>query len=474
MEDTPPVSREEIVREEAPHLVRALGPVEGMAIVVGTVIGSGIFLTPAKISQHLGGYGFGAILAVWILGGLLSLAGALAYAELAGMFPRSGGQYVFMREAYGPVWGFLFGWMEFWVARSGSIAVLAVAFAKGAGALLHFQGDWAIRWTGFLAVIVLTFANYLGVRVGGTVQVVFTATKVGALGALIICAFALPGGSAENWQPLFQGVPGGSLATAVGAAMVAVLWSYDGWTNGAAVSEEIQQPQRNVPRALLGGTAVIMTLYLLATLAYHYMLSPRLVAGSELVAADVAEILFPRAGGGLMAAAVMISTFGAANGLLLTGPRIFFAMARDGVFFHDLARLHPRFHTPDRAILFQGLWAALLVLVPFAHLAERFLGWKMEGELYDQLFTFVIFASWVFYGMAVAAVIVLRRRRPEADRPYKAWGYPVVPLLFVLTAVAFVLHTLVESPLESMAGIGIVLLGLPAYFWWRRHSGTER
>lgn len=468
MKDTPTPSYGDLVEEKAPHLVRALGPVEGMAIVVGTVIGSGIFLTPSEIAGHLGRFGFGAILGVWVLCGLLSLAGALAYAELGAMFPRSGGQYVFMREAYGPLWGFLFGWMEFWVARSGSIAVLAVAFAKGAATLVHVESPWAIRWTGFLAVIALTLANYIGVRVGGTVQVIFTGTKVAALLALIVCAFVLPGGSPANWQPLFQIPADGAFLTAVGAAMIAVLWSYDGWTNGAAVSEELQNPQRNVPRALLGGTLAIMVLYCLATLAYHYVLPERLVAGSKLVATDVAEILFPRFGGGLLAAAVMVSTFGAANGLLLTGPRIFFAMARDRVFFAGLDHLHPRFHTPHLAILFQGLWAAVLVLVPFADLARSLFGWTMQGELYDQLFTFVIFASWVFYGMAVAAVFVLRRKRPDAERPYRAWGYPVVPFLFVLTAVAFVLHTLFHSPAESLAGIGIVLLGLPAYAWWRR------
>lgn len=463
---------EEISIDERPvRLVRALGPVEGTAIVVGTVIGSGIFLTPAEIARHVGGYGYGVILAVWVLGGLLSLAGALAYAELGAMFPRSGGQYVFMREAYGPLWGFLFGWMEFWVARSGSIAVLAVAFAKGAAVFAHMD-EWGIRWTGFLAVVILTFINYFGVRTGGTVQVIFTGTKVAALAALVVCAFALPGGKAANMLPLFESGGGSTaaLVAGIGAAMVAVLWSYDGWTNGAVVSEEMQNPQRNVPRALLGGTLLIMLIYLAANTAYHFLLPMGLIAHSQVVAADAAEIFFPGIGKGLLAAAVMVSTFGAANGLLLTGPRIFFAMARDGIFFRDLANLHPRFHTPDRAILFQGLWAAALVLIPFRDLANQFLHWHMTGELYDQLFTFVIFASWLFYGMAVSAIFVLRRRRPDLERPYRAWGYPVVPLFFVLTAVAFVLHTLVQNPAESLAGVGIILLGVPAYLFWRRRE----
>lgn len=473
MADETATTEEGLIAYERPGLVRALGPVEGMAIVVGTVIGSGIFLTPAEIARHVGGYGFGVILAVWVLGGLLSLAGALAYAELGAMFPRSGGQYVFMREAYGPLWGFLFGWMEFWVARSGSIAVLAVAFAKGAAVFTHTD-EWGIRWIGFLAVVVLTFINYFGVRTGGTVQVIFTGTKVAALGALVVCAFALPGGKSVNLLPLFEGAgSSGALSAGIGAAMVAVLWSYDGWTNGATVSEEMQHPQRNVPRALLGGTLSIMLIYLAANTAYHYLLPMGLISRSEVVAADAAEIFYPGIGKGLLAAAVMVSTFGAANGLLLTGPRIFFAMARDGVFFRDLANLHPRFHTPDRAILFQGLWAAALVLIPFRQWANDWLGWNMAGELYEQLFTFVIFASWLFYGMAVFALFVLRRKRPDLERPYRAWGYPVVPALFVVTSVAFVIHTLVQNPAESLAGVGIILLGVPAYRFWRRGARTE-
>jgi APA family basic amino acid/polyamine antiporter len=275
-------------------------------------------------------------------------------------------------------------------------------------------------------------------------------------------------GKAENWQPVFQSAPGVSFFSALGMALVAVLWSYDGWTNGATVSEEMQNPQRNVPRALLGGTLVVTVIYLSANVAYHYLLPMGLLTRSNVVASDAAEMLFPSIGGGIIAAAVMVSTFGAANGLLLTGPRIFFAMARDGVFFRDLARLHPRFHTPDRAILFQGLWAAVLVLVPFADIAYSLFHLKMEGELYDQLFTFVIFGSWLFYGMSVAAIFVLRRKRPDLERPYKAWGYPIVPAFFVITAVAFLLHTLVQSAAQSLAGIGIILLGLPAYAWWRR------
>jgi len=463
--------QEPLVRPEEPHLVRGLGPVEATLLVVGTVIGSGIFLTPAEIGRTAGVYGLGVILLVWVIGGLLSLAGALAFAELGAMFPRSGGQYVFLREAFGPLWAFLYGWMEFWVARSGSIAVLAVAFATGATAFVPLDPT-GVRWVAFLAVMVLTLVNYVGVRAGGAVQVVFTAVKVGALGALVVCAFALPGGSAQNWTPVWTdpGSTGSGFWGAVGAAMIAVLWSYDGWTNGAAVSEEVQSPQRTVPRALLGGTALIMAIYLAVNLAYHYVLPLAEVQRSQLVGADVARLLFGDVGGALVSAAVMVSTFGAANGVLLTGPRIFYAMARDGVFFHDLARLHPRFRTPDRAILLQGFWAGVLVLVPFSDLAREYLGWQMRAQLFEQLLTFVVFGSWLFYGMGVSALVVLRLKRPQQERPYRAWGYPVVPFLFVATAAAFVVHTLNHSPRESLAGLGVILLGLPAYAWWRRRA----
>lgn len=476
------VSETPNIQVDQPTFARALGPVEGTSIVIGTVIGSGIFVVPASIARDAGAWGFGTILLIWVVCGLLSLAGALSYAELSSMFPRAGGQYVYLRESYGSLWAFLFGWMEFWVARSGSVAALAVAFARYAGVFTHQDGDWGLRWTAFIMIFSLTVVNYLGVRWGGTVQVLFTATKVAALGALIVCAFALPGGSPHNWQPWFANGPGGlsQLLVVTGTVMISVLWAYDGWANGAAVSEEMKQPQRDVPRALFFGTLTIMALYLLANVAYHFTLPMAQVAGTERVAAAVAERLFGGAvkvsandvttsvGAGLVSAAVMISTFGATNGLMLTGPRIFYAMSRDQVFFHEMGELHRRFRTPHWAILFQGLWAGLLVLVPFNDLLNGLFHWHLDTPLYDQLITYVIFPSWAFYGMTVAGVFILRRTRPELERPYRAWGYPVLPALFILTALAFVAHTLFHQPAEALAGLGIIALGLPAHAAWSR------
>jgi APA family basic amino acid/polyamine antiporter len=463
---------------------RALGPFTGATLVVGTVMGSGIFLTPSTIAQRVGGFGTAAILFVWCFCGVLSLAGALSYAELGAMFPHAGGQYIFLREAYGRLTAFLYGWMEFWVARGGSIAALAVAFARYAAYFTHADDPTSRRWTSFAAIVTLTGINYLGVRLGGIVQVMFTAAKVGALALLVVCAFTLRGGSVENWTPFVHSAPNvGWLAffSAFGLAMIQALWAYDGWTNGAAPAEEMKDPQRNIPRALVGGTLAIIAIYLTANLAYHYVLPLDRIVLSKRVASDVANILLgpllgerpgqERIGGGLLAAAVMASTFGAVNGLLLTGPRIFFAMSRDGLFFRNMGRLHRKYRTPYASILVLGLWASFLVLFPMDRVVHSLFGWRLKSDLgdqFDDLLTFVIFGSWVFYGLSVAAVFVLRRRHPEMPRPYRAWGYPWVPALFVITSVAFVAHTLVTQPLQSLTGVVIVLAGVPAYLKWSR------
>jgi amino acid transporter len=466
-----------------PHAVRttfarALGPVEAGCIVIGTVIGAGIFVAPGIVAQTAGRFGFGAVLLVWLLGGLLSLAGAAACAELSSMFPRAGGQYVFLREAYGPLWGFLFGWMEFWVARAGSIAVLALLFAQYAGHFTRQDGEWGVRWTAFIMILTVTGVNYAGVRTSGAVQVLFTALKVAALGALAACAFGLPDGSPRNWTPFWNPgavAPAGGLLGSVMAAMVPVMWAYYGWAKGAAVSEEMKAPTRDVPRALVLGVLTVSGIYVAVNLAYHFVLPMRAVAGSSRVASDVAGILFGPVGEGLAAAAVMIAAFGSANGMLLTGPRVFYAMARDGLFFPEMGELHPRSRTPYLAVLFQGLWAALLVLVPFSGILNRHFGWSLTLPLHAQLLAMVVFPTWAFAGLTVAGLFVLRRKRPALARPYRAWGYPWLPALFVLTCAGLVAGVLWTGPAEALAGLGVVLLGLPAYWWWsQKRKGETR
>ena len=437
-----------------PQLVRGLGLKEAVTVLMGSIIGSGIFLTPRAIAQATPSPG--VILLVWTVSGVLTLFGALAYAELGSMMPRSGGQYVYLREAFGPLWGFLFGWTLFLVIQTGSIAAVAVAFAEYSGYFLPLSPS-LMKVVAILCILLLTAVNYVGVRRGGWIQNIFTILKVGAIVALVAWGFSARGGSWVNFQPLWGGVNHDGLLRAFGVAMVAALWSYDGWNNVGFVAEEIKNPQRNLPLALTFGTLGVILIYLSANLVYMYTLSVSQIAQSQLVAADVARKLIGPAGGLAISAAVLVSTFGTVNGFILAGPRVYYAMAKDGLFFKRIGEIHGRFHTPAFSIVLQGVWAALLTLT---------------GK-FEQLFTYVIFASWLYYAMVVAAVIVLRRKRPSAPRPYKTWGYPVVPVLFVAIALWFVYNTLATDPRDSLMGLGLVLLGLPAYFYWKRGGAVQ-
>ena len=447
------------------ELRRDLGLWSAVAIVIGTVIGSGLFRVPQAMIQNVGSVKW--LFVVWIVGGILTLAGALSYAELAAAMPGAGGEYVYLTEAYGPVWGYLFGWTQMWVAKSGSIATLATAFFEY---LAQFRpeleqvfyrvplplgehgGPLELRYGQLLAmvlILVLAVINYFGVRVGGNVQVVMTGVKV-ALIAFVILAGLLHAVTPEAAAPSAPLVP----LTAAGffAALVAALWAYDGWNNVSMVASEIQRPQRNLPIALIWGTVVVIAIYLAANVAYFHILSPAEVAGHKRVAAEMMQRIFGGMGAQAVSVAVMISIFAALNGSILSGSRVPYAMAKDGRFFPAMARVHPVYRTPGVAILGLSAWAAVLVF---------------SGR-YDQLFTYVIFASWALYGMTTAAVVVLRVRRPEMNRPYRTLGYPVVPVLFVIAALLLEVFTIKNSPRESILGIGIVLSGLPFYFYWKK------
>lgn len=448
------------------ELKRDLGLWSAAAIVVGTVIGSGIFLVPKTMILRVGSPEM--VFAVWVAGGLLSLFGALTYAELAAAMPEAGGEYVYLREAYGPFWAFTYGWTQMWVAKSGSIATLATAFFYY---LANFRpeldkvlwsldlpvgpngGPLEIRSGQLLAMAVILFlacVNYFGVKIGGEVQVAVTVIKVACIAAIIVVGVFLAPGSVSNYTSHVQGATGG--VAGFFAALVAALWAYDGWNNVSMVSSEIQHPRRNLPLALILGTLAVVGIYLLANVAYFYVLSGPDVARSDRVAAEMMRRVYGLRGAGLVSIAAMISIFAALNGSILTGSRVPFAMARDGLFFRKVGEIHPRFHTPSVSILALSAWAALLVL---------------SGR-YEQLYTYVIFASWILYGMATASVLVLRRKRPQMQRPYRTWGYPWVPVLFVLAAAALVLSTLAASPRESLMGLGIIFLGIPFYSAWRR------
>lgn len=433
---------------EQPQLLRALGLWEATAIVVGIMIGSAIFIVPAEITRDLGSPR--AALLVWMLTGLLSLFGALTFAELAAMLPLAGGQYIYLREAYGPLVSFLCGWTFFLAVQSGSISTVAVGFAQYLAEFFPIS-PWQQKAAAAAAIVALTAVNYRGVREGGRLQSIVTGLKVGAMVALITLGFALvrgsPAGAASLPTP-----SGPAFVSSFGVAMVAALWAYDGWNNVTFAAGEIKRPERNLPLALILGTAAVLVIYIGTNLLYYHVLTPTEVAGSQRVAADAAVRIFGRTGSHLVTLAIIITMFGSVNGMILAGARVYYAMARDGLFFRSCGAVHPRFRTPHRALVLQSFWAIVLVAL---------------GR-YEQLFTYVIFVAWIFYALTAFAVVVLRRKRPDLQRPYRVFGYPLVPMIFVLTAVWFILNTLVEKPREAGIGSLIVALGAPVYLIWKR------
>jgi APA family basic amino acid/polyamine antiporter len=439
-------------------LRRDLGMWAATAVVVGSIIGSGIFLVPKTMILRVGSPEM--VFLVWVVGGALSLAGALSYAELAAALPETGGEYAYLREAYGPVWGFLYGWTTVWVSRGGSIATLATGFFYYlANFFPRLEGvaigaPLEIRYGQFAAVAVILFlggVNYLGVRVGGGVQVVTTVIKVGLIAAIVCIGLFSGQGSAANFS---TSVPAAGGVAGFFAALVAALWAYDGWNNVNMVAGEVRDPKRNLKIALILGTLAVIVVYLVTNLAYFYVLPSAEVARSDRVAAEMMRRILGQAGASAVSVAAMISIFAALNGSILSGARVPYALARDGYFFRAAAHIQPQRRTPSVSILLLCGWSSLLAL----------------SGTYDQLFTYVIFASWIFYGMATASVIVLRIKRPDLARPYRTPGYPWVPALFVLAAAAITLSTLIDKPRESLSGLALILAGLPFYFYWKRKN----
>jgi amino acid transporter len=484
----------EMAELEKVKLPRVLGPVEAFCVVVGSVIGSGIFLVPASVADNVPF--LSGIVLVWIIGGLFSGAGALTLAELGAMLPQAGGLYVFLRAAYGALPAFLFGWVEFLVVRSGSMATLAAAFARYFAqvarppAMIHgrvWQAGAAV-----LAIAVVTTVNVLGTRRGGALQVVGTVLKVGGVAILMALPFLLGAGSVTNLEPVWPTAPAGSIFAGMMTAMVGVLWAYDGWTNVTPLAEEIRDPGRNIPRALILGMVVLIAVYLGMTLAYHYVLPLDEVKSAsreaehfeQAVAAVYCEHLLGWRGIVAISMLVMCSTFISLNGNALTGPRAYFAMARDGLFPSALGRVHPRFQTPANAVLSQGIWAILLtvagtflIMVPPSSAGPALPSWLRAAwetlnktPLYDLLFSYVIFGANVFYMLAIASVFVLRVRRPDLPRPYRTLGYPLTPLLYVAAALLLLGNMVADTKTQvpSLVGLGIILLGVPAYWFFRR------
>ena len=451
-----------------PELRRALGPWAAIAVVIGTTIGSGIFLVPTDMVKAVGSPAM--VFAVWIFGGILTLFGALTYAELSAALPGAGGEYVYLNAAYGPFFGFIYGWTQTWVAKVASIATLGTAFYTYLGdfypslgvvfCTLHFPigphgGPLEIRYGQMVAIGVILFlaaVNYLGVQVGGSVQIAVTILKVALIGGVIFAGLLSSHGNPANYHISMPADPGGTAGFFV--ALVAALWAYDGWNNAGMLGSEIENPQRNLPRALIIGTSCVIGIYLLTNITYFYILSGPEVGASQRVAADAMRRVLGQPGGAMVSIAAMISIFAAINGSILSGSRVPYAMAKEGYFFGSFARVNPRFRTPAPAIMLLGVWSSLVLL---------------SGQ-YRELYTLVIFPSWILYGMTAAAVIVLRRKRPDMPRPYRVAGYPVVPVLFVFVALALLYSTLRSSPRESGIGLGLIVAGLPFYFYWKRQK----
>lgn len=431
----------------AEELPRLLGLLDSTVVVIGTMIGVGVFLVPASIARQVPSPPL--ILALWLIGGLISLCGALAYAELGAMMPNSGGPYVYLREAYGPLVAFLCGWTYFLVVNSGAIATVSVGFSIYLSYLLPTVPG-VTRWAPILLILTLTYVNYRGVRAGARTQLIFTVLKLSGLALVISCAFITPNPRPFDWSIPSSGIS----AMTIGAALMGCFVAYDGWHNVAFIAGEVRNPQRILPRALAIGVIAVMGVYLAANIAYLRVLPLDVIAATERVAAHAAAQVLGPLGATLVTLTIVLSSAGAGNGALMTSARVYYAQARDGLFFRSMAEVHARYRTPAVAILIQGIWTALLTIT---------------GS-YETLFTYTLYASWLVHAMAVLALLVLRKKRPHAERPYRMWGYPLAPLLFVAFALWFVINTFVTRPGSSLVGTLIVASGVPAYFFWRRKA----
>jgi basic amino acid/polyamine antiporter, APA family len=457
-------------------LVRGLGGWAAAAIVVGTMIGTGIFLKPSEMAAE--GMSTSVVFAAWIVGGLLSMFGALSYAELGAAIPEAGGEYAYLRRGFSPVWGFLFGWMHSIVGRPASAASIAAGLLRflgflipavaapiytfhmhlpfGAGHESQFIFTWA-QPLAVVALIVMTAINYLGVRLGGYVQVTLTVLKIAAVFAIIILGFALAHGHASNFHPVWPASLGWGTMSGFLAALAASLWAYDGWEDLNLVGSEIRNPGKNIPRALIGGVAFVAVVFALFSAVCSYALPFDAVAASKHVASDVFESFAGRGAALWITLAMAISALGTLNSSLLSGARVDYAMARDGIFFRVAAKIHPKFRTPGNALIFQCVLASLMAL----------------SGTFEDLTSLFIFATWIFYGLAVVSMMRMRRTEPNLPRPYRTWGYPAVPLLFVLGAVALTISLWIARPVRSSLGLVLILFGLVFYRYWRARGGAD-
>jgi basic amino acid/polyamine antiporter, APA family len=439
-------------------LARVLGLRDLTLLTIGSVIGSGIFLVPGTVLKQAGGQ-IGPAMLVWLVGGLLSLLGALTYSELSAVNPKAGGIYVHLRDCFGPLPAFLFGWTLFFAMNAGTVATLAVGFSTTLSTIIPMSGAMN-KIVSIAMIAVLTLVNIKGTRESADLQNWTTGIKVGAILLMAVALFAFGHGLSTSTDAIWPGAFSGSLVSGFGLAMIGVLWAYEGWQYVTFSAGEVINPQRNYPRALFVGTAILIGIYLLANLAYLAALGPSGVAESTSVAPDSLTAVVNPTAAKLIAIAILVSVFSAANSNVLTCPRVYYAMANDGLFFRKLGEVHPRFGTPAFAIVAGSLWAVVLAL----------------AGTFNELLSYVVFSGWIFYGLTAATIFVYRKRLPEAERPYNVPGYPWTPLLFIVSAVILVANTLFDNlrdqPGKTSIALGTIALGLPAYFIW--HSRSSR
>jgi APA family basic amino acid/polyamine antiporter len=500
---------------ESSGFVRGLGLFDSTTIVVGSMVGSGIYIVSADISRNTGSTG--GLLLAWIITGLMTVTAALSYGELAAMMPKAGGQYIYLREAYSPLWGFLYGWTLFLVIQTGTIAAVAVGFARFLGVVWPAisPGAWVIspialsekyaislsvqQLVALLLILFLTALNTQGLKLGKWIQNIFTSAKMLGLSGLIFVGIFLGRNAAaihanfsglwtlhdpqtielgaawmKSFIPSVTAASGAfGLLIAFGVSQVGSLFSADAWNNITFTAGEVKNPKRDIPVSLAVGTAVVITLYFLANLGYLSTLALHQIqtAPDDRVATATLAAIFGNSGATLMALSIMISTFGCANGLILAGARVYYAMSQDGLFFRGIGRLNSN-HVPAMGLVLQGIWAAILVLLR-TRIVNPTTRAVSYGNLYGVLLDYVIFAVLIFYVLTIGGVFVLRRKRPDAERPYRAWGYPVVPFLYIVTALVIMLILILYQTQDTWPGLVIVLLGVPVYWAWSRSSRAE-
>ncbi len=489
------------VEDKTTGFVRGLGLMDSTTIVAGSMIGSGIFIVSAEMSRQVGSPGW--LLVAWVVTGLLTVMAALSYGELAAMMPKAGGQYVYLREAFSPMWGFLYGWTLFLVIQTGTVAAVAVGFGRYLGVLvpwvseshylinpIHIGSKYAVSLStaqliGVLLIVLLTWMNTRGLKLGKLVQNVFTVTKTGALIALVLLgvivgysATVASGNFGDLWtvRGKLQDAGSGLTAATTFGLFVAIcvsqtnsLFAADAWNNITFTAGEVKNPRRDIPLSLAFGTFLVIGLYLLANVAYLVTLPFTTIqtVPSDRVASATADVIFPGAGATIMAVAIMISTFGCNNGLILAGARAYWAMARDGLFFKSSGQLNNK-HVPAWGLVIQGIWAAFLVLPRTVTGVDAATGQPKYGSLYNDLLTYVISAALIFYILTIAGIFRLRQKRPDVERPYRAFGYPIIPALYIIGAAAILAVLLIYQTATTWPGFIIIATGIPVYFIWRR------